>query len=105
MRNVLRNVQCSAEHSTMSAAKTVADLLQRGADEAVAIAAPGRPSLTYAGLREHVASTVRRLNQLATYSRISGAGFVPGRAGEFLASGGGSLDAHSLGPEVSPGHK
>ncbi|MCZ6489600.1 MAG: acyl--CoA ligase [Acidobacteria bacterium] len=48
----------------MSAAKTVADLLQPGADEAVAIAAPGRPSLTYAGLRKHVAGTVRRLNQL-----------------------------------------
>ena len=48
----------------MSAVKTVTDLLQQGADEAVAIAAPGRPSLTYAGLRKHVAGAVRKLNQL-----------------------------------------
>ena len=48
----------------MSTAKTVTELLKRGADEAIAIAAPGRPSLTYAGLRDHVASTVRALNQL-----------------------------------------
>ena len=48
----------------MSTAKTVTELLKRGADEAIAIAAPGRPPLTYAGLRDHVTSTVRALNQL-----------------------------------------
>ncbi len=48
----------------MSAATTVLDLIATGHDEAVAIAAPGRPELTYAGLRRLVADTVAALNRL-----------------------------------------
>ena len=48
----------------MTSATTVTELLQRGADTAVAIAAPGREHLTYAELRQHVAGTVEALNSL-----------------------------------------
>ena len=48
----------------MAYKKTVVELLEQGKDDAIAIAAPGRKSLTYAGLREHVATTVARLNEL-----------------------------------------
>ncbi len=39
-------------------------LLQAGPDTAAAIAAPGRPKLTHAGLRTLVARTIARLNEL-----------------------------------------
>jgi acyl-CoA synthetase (AMP-forming)/AMP-acid ligase II len=42
--------------------QTVIDVLARGRDEAPAIGAPGRPDLTYAGLRAQVAETVAALN-------------------------------------------
>ena len=48
----------------MPAAKTVIDLLERGSDEAVAITGPGRKPLTHSGVRQQVASTVTRLNEL-----------------------------------------
>ncbi|MFQ5776559.1 MAG: acyl--CoA ligase [Terriglobia bacterium] len=48
----------------MSPAKTIIDLLERGEGAAVALAAPGREPLTYAGLRRHVATTVGELNKL-----------------------------------------
>ena len=41
---------------------TLHDLLQAGADEAVAIAAPGRPPLDYRGLRALVSATTAALN-------------------------------------------
>ena len=41
---------------------TLHDLLQAGADDAIAIAAPGRPALDYRGLRALVAATGRSLN-------------------------------------------
>ena len=41
---------------------TLTDLLIAGADDAVAIAAPGRPSLNFRGLRELAASTTKTLN-------------------------------------------
>jgi acyl-CoA synthetase (AMP-forming)/AMP-acid ligase II len=41
---------------------TLQDLLQAGADDAIAIAAPGRPGLDYRGLRALVAATTRSLN-------------------------------------------
>jgi acyl-CoA synthetase (AMP-forming)/AMP-acid ligase II len=44
--------------------KTILDLLARGQDHRPAIAAPGRKPLNYAGLREQVGATVRRLNEL-----------------------------------------
>jgi len=43
---------------------TLEELLQRGADSDPAIGAPGRPTLTYAELRAHVARTVERSNAL-----------------------------------------
>ncbi|HMB72791.1 MAG TPA: acyl--CoA ligase [Gammaproteobacteria bacterium] len=48
----------------MSQATTLRELLEQGADDAEAIGAPGRPSLSYAGLRAHVAATAERLNEL-----------------------------------------
>jgi acyl-coenzyme A synthetase/AMP-(fatty) acid ligase len=47
----------------MPHATSVAKLLERGDDKAVAIAAPGREPLTYKALRQHVATTVAALNQ------------------------------------------
>ncbi|ODV09574.1 MAG: AMP-dependent synthetase [Rubrivivax sp. SCN 70-15] len=41
---------------------TLTDLLQAGADDAIAIAAPGRPALDYRGLRAQVAATTAALN-------------------------------------------
>ena len=48
----------------MPDAKTVIELLERGSDEAVAITGPGRKPLTHSGVRQLVASTVTRLNEL-----------------------------------------
>jgi len=48
----------------MKDVSTIWDLLAKGQDEAEAIAAPGRPALTYAGLRHHVQKTVAKLNQM-----------------------------------------
>ena len=48
----------------MSNPHTVVELLERGRDGAVAIAAPERQALTYADLRRHVARTVAALNSL-----------------------------------------
>ncbi len=45
-------------------ADTVLDLLARGADSAPAIGAPGRKSLTYAGLRDLARRTVADLNRM-----------------------------------------
>ena len=44
--------------------KTIIDLLNRGVATAPAISAPGRPDLTYAGLRDQVAATITALNAL-----------------------------------------
>ncbi|MCW3477005.1 acyl--CoA ligase [Limobrevibacterium gyesilva] len=49
---------------TIYAADTVPELLKRGADDAPAIAAPGRAPLTHAGLRALVARTVAALNAM-----------------------------------------
>ena len=46
----------------MSQIRTVRAALDRGAGDAVAIAAPGRNPLTYAALRAHVDATVEALN-------------------------------------------
>lgn len=48
----------------MAKTTTIPELLEAGRHDAVAIASPGRLPLTYAGLRDHVAATVRRLNEL-----------------------------------------
>ena len=43
---------------------TITELLKTGADDAPAIGAPGRPAMTYAGLRALADATVARLNEL-----------------------------------------
>ena len=48
----------------MSEASTISQLLTAGRDDAVAIASPDRPALTYKGLRDHVEGTVTALNRL-----------------------------------------
>ena len=48
----------------MSLPSTILDLLERGEDEATAVAAPGRKPLTYAGLRRQVRDTAARLRDL-----------------------------------------
>jgi acyl-CoA synthetase (AMP-forming)/AMP-acid ligase II len=48
----------------MTEANTIWELLASGKETAPAIAAPGRPALTYAGLRRQIQATVARLNQL-----------------------------------------
>ena len=48
----------------MSDMNTLHLLLTAGQDDAVALGAPGRPSLTYRDLRTHVDQTVTTLNHL-----------------------------------------
>ena len=47
----------------MSEVSTISELLAAGHNDAVAIAAPNRPALTYKGLRAHVEQTVAMLNR------------------------------------------
>ena len=47
----------------MAEASTVFELLSAGADDSVAILAPGRPSLSFAGLRAQAQQTVAALNE------------------------------------------
>lgn len=51
----------------MNPQTTVTELLQRGRDDAVAIAAPDRPMLRFAQLRAHVARTRDALNALGVF--------------------------------------
>ena len=48
----------------MAEAQTIFELIAHGADDAEAIAAPGRRPLTFGGLRQHVAVTIEALNHL-----------------------------------------
>ncbi len=48
----------------MTRPQTIDALLATGAADAPAIGAPGRPTLTYGGLRDHVAATVTALNAM-----------------------------------------
>ncbi len=47
----------------MTAPTRIARLLRTGASGSIAFSAPGRPDLTYEGLRRHVAATVAALNR------------------------------------------
>ena len=47
-----------------SSATTVKELLQRGKDSAIALAAPGCEPLSFAELRQHIAETATKLNEL-----------------------------------------
>ena len=48
----------------LSRLTTLADLLNQGTAEAIAIAAPGRKALSYGALRTHVEATIATLNRL-----------------------------------------
>src|ERR1700677_3969632 len=48
----------------MTAAVTIRDLLAKGADDAMAIAAPSADPLNYRGLREQVDETIAALNAI-----------------------------------------
>ena len=48
----------------MSEVSTISELITRGRDDDIAIAAPGRPSLTFHQLREQINTTVTELNSL-----------------------------------------
>lgn len=50
--------------TNMTGATTLIELLNYGTDAAPAIAAPGRPVLSYAGLRQQVSKTIGDLNHL-----------------------------------------
>lgn len=80
----------------MSQAKTFRELLERGADDAEAIGAPGRPPLDYAGLRAHVEATVARLNELGVGRHDAVAIVLPNgpeMASAFVAIGAGATTA------------
>jgi acyl-CoA synthetase (AMP-forming)/AMP-acid ligase II len=48
----------------VSDSATIRELLSNGADDAVAIAAPNRPALTFQNLRAHIDRTLMKMNQL-----------------------------------------
>jgi len=87
----------------MSEASTIHELLQRGADDAEAIGAPGRPALTYPGLRAHVEATVARLNALGIGRNDAVAIVLPNgpeMASAFVAIGAGATTA-----PLNPGYR
>ena len=48
----------------MAKSQTIFELISHGADDAEAIAAPGRRPLTFGALRQHVADSIEALNCL-----------------------------------------
>lgn len=80
----------------MSQAKTIVELLEHGSDQAEAIGAPGRESLSYAQLRAHVQATVARLNELGVGRNDPVAIVLPNSpemASAFVAIGAGATTA------------
>jgi acyl-coenzyme A synthetase/AMP-(fatty) acid ligase len=75
---------------------TFDSILKTGADNAEAIAAPGRPALSYAGLRQLVADTVASLNAMGI-GRNDRVGIVlsngPEMATAFMAVAAGTTSA------------
>lgn len=80
----------------MTSASTLIDLLKTGADKASALAAPGRPSLTYADLRGLTRRTIERLNTLGIGRNDRVAIVLPNgpeMASAFVAIGAGATTA------------
>ncbi len=76
--------------------RTILDLLNCGADDATAIMAPGRPALSYAGLRRQADQTVTRLNELGIGRNDPVAIVLPNgpeMAGAFVAIAAGATTA------------
>ncbi len=80
----------------MAARETIIELLNHGEDQAIAIAAPDRPPLSYADLREQVAKTVQELNRFGI-SRNDAVAIVlpngPEMASAFISIAGGATAA------------
>ncbi|MEL0144554.1 MAG: AMP-binding protein, partial [Alphaproteobacteria bacterium] len=77
-------------------AETILDLIAGGADDAVALSAPERESLTYAGLRELCAKTVADMNALGIGRNDRVAIVLPNgpeMAAAFIAVGAGATTA------------
>jgi acyl-CoA synthetase (AMP-forming)/AMP-acid ligase II len=80
----------------MPQAGTILELIADGADAAEAIGAPGRASMTYAGLRAHAEATVARLNALGAGRNDAVAIVLPNgpeMASAFVAIGAGATTA------------
>jgi acyl-CoA synthetase (AMP-forming)/AMP-acid ligase II len=80
----------------MPVAKNIIELLNRGSDDAPALMAPGRTTLTYAGLRKQVEATVKRLNALGVGRNTPVAMVLPNgpeMAGAFVSVAAGATTA------------
>jgi len=80
----------------MSPASNIIELLTNGADDAPALMAPGRSSLTYAGLRNQVDATVGRLNAFGIGRNTTVAMVLPNgpeMAGAFISVAAGATTA------------
>jgi len=87
----------------MSDAKTVVDLLKPADEAAVAIAAPGRESLTFSALRAHIDRTVTALNGLGV-GRDDPVAIVL-KNGPEMASAFVSIAAGATTAPLNPGYK
>ena len=87
----------------MTESNTVRALLETGLAEANAIGAPGRQSLTYGGLREHVDSTVYALNAMGIGRGERVAIVLPN--GPEMASAFVSIAAGASTAPLNPGYK
>lgn len=65
------------QQNSDSPAGTIVELVARGADDAAALLAPGRPPLSYHGLRRQADKTVRQLNELGVGRAASVAIVLP----------------------------
>lgn len=80
----------------MMTASTLSELLKIGADTDIALGAPGRPGLTYEGLRDLTAKTIARLNELGIGRNDRVAIVLPNgpeMASAFVAIGAGATTA------------
>jgi acyl-CoA synthetase (AMP-forming)/AMP-acid ligase II len=87
----------------MSQATTLRELLERGADDAEAIGAPGRGSLSYAELRAHVAATAESLNELGIGRNDAVAIVLPN--GPEMASAFVAIGAAATTAPLNPGYR
>ncbi|MFQ5680025.1 MAG: acyl--CoA ligase [Gemmatimonadota bacterium] len=88
---------------SLTRALTVGELLAAGRDEDVALAAPGRQALTYAGLREQVLHTVTALNERGIGRNDRVAIVLPN--GPEMASAFVSVAAGATTAPLNPGYK
>jgi len=87
----------------MSRASTIIELLNRGADSAAAISAPGRRPLSYAGLRGQVEKTGIALHDLGVGRNDPVAIVLPN--GPEMASAFVSIAASATAAPLNPGYR